>query len=148
MYFQGSTTTSTGFAQLAREAETIIERLEFEINGQIVNGGCSQYNQLWSIIADSSIGEDAANRLSVLQNATDQAIPTANMTNQQFVIQNYLGFWGSAKPSVLDSNLLGNCRLRITLAQNSILTTRAAATNAQQHLLQYRLYLNRRRNFL
>ncbi|PNH09167.1 hypothetical protein TSOC_004216 [Tetrabaena socialis] len=111
--------------------EMVIERLEVEINGQLIGSGCSMYNQLWSIIADTTLGEDVTNRRKVLQGSSDiVAAPTANITNQQFAIQNWLGFLGSCKPSILDTSILGNVRLRLTLAGPQILAMSAAGAGA------------------
>ncbi|KAG2443970.1 hypothetical protein HYH02_009171 [Chlamydomonas schloesseri] len=122
MFFKGTTSTTARFAVLPRNIETILERVEIEANGQIIQVGSSMYNQLWQIIADTSMGEDVTNRRRILQGAGDIATaPTANQTNVQFAIQNWLGFLGSVKPSVLDTSLIGNVRLRLTLAQPVIL---------------------------
>ncbi|GIL71523.1 hypothetical protein Vretifemale_1889 [Volvox reticuliferus] len=56
MFFKGATSTTAGFAVFPRNIECLIERLEVEINGQIVNTGCAYYNQLWQILADTTFG--------------------------------------------------------------------------------------------
>jgi hypothetical protein len=135
-FFTGSTVGTGGTAQFPRNIESIIERLELEINGQLVSGGCSGYNQLWNIIADTSLGEDCTNRRKILQGSTDVPVAgsIANQTNVQFAITNWLGPLGSMKPEVLDTNLLGNVRLRITLAPTSILTFGTNTTAATYSL--------------
>ncbi|KXZ46495.1 hypothetical protein GPECTOR_43g932 [Gonium pectorale] len=135
MFFKSSTTTTAGFAVLPRNIETILERVEVEANGQIIQIGSSMYNQLWQIIADTSLGEDVTNRRKILQGANDiAAAPTANQTNLQFAIQNWLGFLGSVKPSVLDTSLIGNVRLRLTLAQPVILAKSPTCTGENYSL--------------
>ena len=136
MFFKGSTTTTAGFAVLPRNCETILERVEVEANGQIIQVGSSMYNQLWQIIADTSIGEDVTNRRRrILQGASDiAAAPSANQTNVQFAIQNWLGFLGSVKPSILDTSLIGNVRLRLTLAQPVILAKSPTCTGENYSL--------------
>ena len=59
-YFEGATTaTGTGaFAVFPRNIESVIERLEVEINGQLISPGCAQYAQLWNIVSDTTMGED------------------------------------------------------------------------------------------
>lgn len=128
MYFNLTTTTTAGFCAPAKNIEALIERVEVEINGQIINGGCNYYNQLWNTIVDTSFGQDVTNRRSVLQNGGFQPIPTANITSQQFAIQNWLGFVGSVAPNVISTDLLGNVRLRITLTSPATLISTAAAT--------------------
>lgn len=129
-FFTGTTTTSAGFANFPRNIECIIERLEVEINGQIINGGCQSYNQLWQIISDTTFGNDVRNRRSILQNGADVGVPAANQTNVQYAIQNWLGFLGSVSPNIIDTSLLGNVRVRITLSTPAILVQSAAATGA------------------
>jgi hypothetical protein len=145
-WFKGSTTTTANFATFPRNIESIIERVEVEINGQLVSGGCAGYNHLFNIIADTTFGEDCTNRRRILQNAAlpvDIATglpipPTANispLSPNQYAITNWLGFLGSVKPEILDTNLLGNVRIRITLAPADVLVSSAtAATNAAYSL--------------
>ena len=112
-----STSTTSGFAAAPRGYEGLIERLEVEINGTIVSGSCQYLNQLYQIIFDTTTGTDCANRRAILQNgSTVQSVPTANTTNAPLAIYNWLGFVGSVAPNILDTTLLGNVRLRITLS--------------------------------
>jgi hypothetical protein len=134
-WFKGTTTTTNsgasppGFATFARNIESIIERVEVEINGQLISGGCASYNQLFNIIADTTFGEDCTNRRKILQNAGDVVAPAANVSAVQYAITNWLGFLGSVKPEVLDTNLLGNVRIRITLAPTDILVATGAVSS-------------------
>ena len=123
MYFNGTTTTTTGFANFPRNIETLIERLEVEINGQIINGGCQAYNQLFQAISDTSFGNDVRNRRSVLQSGADAVVPAGNVANWPYAIQTWLGFISSVSPNILDTSLLGNVRLRITLTNTGALVT-------------------------
>lgn len=126
-YFEGTTTATTNTCSFPRNIESIIERLELEVNGQLISGGCQFYNHLWNIIADTTFGDDVTNRRKILQNATDKAASGANETSVPFTIANWLGPLGSMKPEVLDTNLLGNVRLRITLASPNVLISSATA---------------------
>ena len=113
MFFTGSTTTTAGSAIFSRNIETIIDRLEVEINGQLISSGCSMINQLYQILYDLQCGTDARNRRCVLQNGNDiTAAPTANQTNVPFMIQNWLGFISSAAPNHINTGILGNVRVR------------------------------------
>jgi hypothetical protein len=127
MYFTLSTSTTAGFCAPPKNIEGLIERLEIEINGQIINGGCNYYNQLWSTIVDTSFGQDVTNRRSVLQNGGFQQVPTSNTTNQQCAIQNWLGFIGSVAPNIISTDVLGNVRLRLTLTSPAALISNSSA---------------------
>jgi hypothetical protein len=125
-YFEGTTSATTNSCTFPRGIESLIERVEIEINGQSISAGCAGYNHLWNIISDTTLGEDVTNRRKILQNATDVVVPTQNVTTAvPFTITNWLGFLGSCKPEVLDTNLLGNVRIRITLASPSVLVSSA-----------------------
>jgi hypothetical protein len=131
MFFTGSTTTTAGSAVFSRNIETIIDRLEVEINGQLISTGCSMINQLYQILYDLQCGTDARNRRCVLQNANDiSAAPTANQTNVPFMIQNWLGFISSAAPNHINTGILGNVRIRLTMASPSVLVQSSTATGA------------------
>lgn len=136
-FFRGRTTTSSGNAAFPRNIECIIERLEVEINGQLVGQGCQFYNHLWEIISDTTMGEDVVNRRRILQNGANNIGPgsTADATSKQYAIQNWLGFLGSAKPNVLDTSLLGNVRIRITLSSPAVLV-KQLATAGESYLLE------------
>ena len=53
-----------------RNAESIVQRCDLEINGQVI-GGFSNYNQLFNIIADTSFGADCHNRRKIVQSGGD-----------------------------------------------------------------------------
>jgi hypothetical protein len=134
-FFRASTSTATNFCTLPRNIETLIERVEIEINGQLISPGCANYSHLFQIISDTTMGEDCVNRRGLLQGAFNVAAPTANLTNVPYTICNWLGFLGSAQPTVLDTNLLGNVRIRITLANTNVLVSSATAATGASYSL-------------
>ena len=62
----------------------------------------------------------------MLQNGDGVNNPASNRAATQFCISNWLGFLGSAKPEVLDTGILGNVRVRITLAPTNVLIMKEA----------------------
>jgi hypothetical protein len=149
-YFEAATTTSapaTNSCVFPRNIETLIERVEIEVNGQLISPGCANYSHLFQIISDTSFGEDCTNRRGLLQNGLNIGIPVDNggsigtitagafVSGVPFTISNWLGFLGSAQPTVLDTNLLGNVRVRITLANTNVLVSSATAATAATYLL-------------
>ena len=122
MFFNGSTTSTGGFSCFSSGIESVIERLEVELNGNIVSTGCSFANHLYKILFDTQCGSGARTRRSILQNAADGVLPAADVKDVPYCIQTWLGFIGSLSPGVLDTSLVGNCRLRITLANSACLT--------------------------
>lgn len=120
----------------------MIERVEVEVNGQLISPGCANYSHLWQIINDTTMGQDCQVRRSILQNAGNVAAPAANVGTiasltggTPFTICNWLGFLGSAQPTVLDTNLLGNVRIRITLANANVLVSSATAVTGATYAL-------------
>lgn len=134
-YFEGTTSATTNTCSFPRNIESLIERIELEVNGQLISGGCSGYNHLWNIIADTSFGDDVTNRRKILQNSTDKVASAGNDGAIPFAVTNWLGPLGSMKPEVLDTNLLGNVRLRITLASTSVLISSATAVVGPSYTL-------------
>ena len=131
MFANFSTTTATGFAAAPRGFKGLIERLEVEINGTIVSGSCQYLNQLYQIIFDTTTGTDCANRRAILQNGSvTQSIPTANATNQPLAIYNL----GSVAPNIIDTTIMGNVRVRVTLSNAGTLIQSANATGAAFNL--------------
>lgn len=119
--------TTTGNSDLPRNVEGILQRVETEINGQIVNGGANDINQLWQIISDTSFGEDVTNRRKILQKGTDATVPAASVsTATQCAIQTFLGFTSSVP--IVNTRVLGNVRLRLTLAPASVMVKAAGVT--------------------
>ena len=108
MSFTGA---STG-AALPKHCESLIQRVDLEVNGSVISG-CSHYNQLFNIIADTSFGTDTFNRRKILQNSTDVTVGTGTAATP-FAIVNWLTL-NSFQPAILDTKLLGQVRLRITL---------------------------------
>ena len=128
------------------QAESIISRLAIEVNGQtLVN--ITNYNVLFHALLYMSATDDyqlqrkaaQANTQTGSAGGTCQRVPTANAggntatTTRQHVIDSWLGFLGSAKPNFIDTSLLGNVRISITLAGSDMVGgDTAGATNTYQ----------------
>ena len=134
MFFTGSTTSTGGFSCFSRNIESVIERIEVEVAGNIVSTGCSFLNHFYQILYDTQCGSDAKNRRSILQNGADGVLPSADVKDVQYCIQNFPGFIDSLSPGIIDTSLVGNCRLRFTLANSQCLISTAANTSANYTL--------------
>jgi hypothetical protein len=147
-YFEGYTGSATNSCTFPRNIETLIDRVEVEINGQLISPGCANYSHLFQVVADTTMGEDCTNRRGLLQNGLNVDAPSANVggsaagaaintasVGQPFTVCNWLGFLGSAQPVVLDTNLLGNVRVRITLANTNVLVSSATAVTGATYSL-------------
>ena len=123
MHFEMTTSASGGtsnFAVPSKNIESIIDKISVEINGSSLQSA-NNLNQVYNLLLPISGGTDLKNKRSVYANGGDVSSPTANLTNEHFCIQNWLGFLGSVKPDVIDTSLLGNVRLTIQLANGNVL---------------------------
>jgi hypothetical protein len=132
MHFKGTTTASpSGGAKFPKHIESIISKIVLEINGQTI-GSCQNLSDLYNIMYNLQQGSDLKGKRALYQNGkgfpsgisggTDSAVP--------FKIHNFLGFLSSVQPSVLDTALLGSCRVHIYLEGGNVLIGEAPATSA------------------
>eukprot|EP01046_Picozoa_sp_COSAG06_P064953 COSAG06_NODE_15738_length_1048_cov_144.984194_1_plen_270_part_10 len=134
------------------QAESIINRLAIEVNGQtLVN--LTNYNVLFHALLYMSATDDYQLQRKAAQCNTQtgsaggacQRIQTADggtnnaaTTTRQHVIDSWVGFLGSAKPNFIDTSLLGNVRITITLAGADMVGgNHAASINSYQLTDQY-----------
>eukprot|EP01046_Picozoa_sp_COSAG06_P036758 COSAG06_NODE_4083_length_4593_cov_1.575211_5_plen_440_part_00 len=125
---------ANGNIDLPINAESVISRLAVEVNGQtLVN--ITNYNVLFHALLYMTSTEDYQQQRLVAQaNTTDGTAPGTSETvaanaaavTREHVIDSWVGFIGSAKPNFLDTSLLGNVRISITLAGADIITGNAA----------------------
>ena len=122
--------------------EGLISRLAVEVNGQTLCN-LTNYNDLFHLLMNMTATEDyqrqrmvaqsnvsgdhggnAANNTGDRGNGTAQTLVAADAgaeSTRHHVIDTWVGFLGSAKPNFIDTSLLGNVRISITLAPGDIL---------------------------
>lgn len=139
----GSTSGATGAGNAVRfpkHVESLIDSIQVEINGTIVDSGFLQYYQLNKIYMDYFTGVDKNNTLRSLMQNGDLTITGAVSgstvvdgldTNINLCFNSFLGFL-SAKCPVIDTSILGQVRVLFRLAPNSVLLTKGTATPAYQ----------------
>ena len=117
--------------------EALINRLAVEVNGQTLSN-IQNYNVLFHMLLYMSATEDYQRQRCLSQSnmATDatngRAVHIAAAANaaartRHHVIDSWLGFLGTAKPSFIDTSLLGNVRITITLAGAEVINGNHAA---------------------
>lgn len=119
-------------AAAPQNAEAIIERLAIEVNGQtLVN--LTNYNMLFHALLYMTATDDyvRSRRVAQTNNSSNEASGTSKeftgaagaggSETRSHVIDSWLGFLGSAKPNFIDTSLLGNVRITITLAPATII---------------------------
>lgn len=127
--FKLSTSASGGtnnFATINQNSESLIEKITVEINGMSLHS-CANLNYVYSAVVPVTAGTDMKTKRAVYSAGGDVANPTANLDNEHFVWQNWLGFLGSVSPDVIDTSLLGTVKINITLANANCLV-KAATT--------------------
>ena len=131
----------TGAAHLPINAESVISRLAVEVNGQtLVN--LTNYNVLYHALLYMTATEDYQRQRKVAQcntrsgqnSGTCQESDNAAQIREH-VIDTWVGFLGSAKPNFIDTSLLGNVRISITLAGADMVGGDAAAGKANSYQL-------------
>ena len=116
-------------------AESVISRLAVEVNGQtLVN--LTNYNVLYHALLCMTATEDYQRQRMVAQSNTrsGQASGTCQASDnaaqiREHVVDTWVGFLGSAKPNFIDTSLLGNVRITITLANTDIIGGDTAAND-------------------
>lgn len=135
------TTTATGGTNAVvlppKHIETIIGQLSYDLNGQVVGGGCQEYGQLFKLLADWTFGQEKQN----LRRIVAQGVPNngttypdlstapgagVTCTATPFAITNWLGLM-QCDPQVVDMSTLGDLRLYLRLAPNNVLITHSSA---------------------
>jgi hypothetical protein len=118
-------------------AEALINRLAVEVNGQTLSN-IQNYNVLFHMLLYMSATEDyqrqrCLNQSNMAADATNgqavhiAAAADATARTRHHVIDSWLGFLGTAKPSFIDTSLLGNVRITITLAGPEVINGDDAA---------------------
>ena len=113
--------------------EALISRLAIEVNGQTLCN-LTNYNVLYHTLLYLSATEDYQRQRMVAQsNSSDSAagaavdIAAGATRTEEHVIDSWVGFLGTAKPNFIDTSLLGNVRITITLASSEVMTGDDAA---------------------
>eukprot|EP01049_Picozoa_sp_SAG25_P012661 SAG25_NODE_1762_length_2378_cov_25.470731_5_plen_454_part_00 len=125
-------TTAEQAAVLPINCEALISRLAVEVNGQtLVN--IQNYNALFHALLYMTATEDYQLQRRVAQSngaytkegrefdGQAERLHAGGTITKDHVIDSWVGFLGSAKPNFIDTSLLGNVRITITLAGPEII---------------------------
>lgn len=138
----GTTTATAGTAPTVvfpKHVETLIDSIQCEVNGTLIDSGFLGYNQLHKLYMDYLAGIDKNSTMRALMQQGDLTAlghttvanagsPTqafANVvgrthTNLPIVFNSFLGFL-SAKCPIIDTSILGQVRVLVKLAPASVL---------------------------
>jgi len=117
-------------ARFPKHVESLIESMQVEINGTLIDTGFLRYNQLHKIYMDYFAGKDKTATLrNLMQNGTvpstddDAAIADDSDTAKLLCFNTFLGFL-SAKCPVIDTSILGQVRVLMRVASNDVILTK------------------------
>jgi hypothetical protein len=139
MHFDASATEAggAGVARLPNKITSLIDRVEVLMGGITVQQGFNQYNSAVHIKENLSLNDDK--KYSARLTLNHEAIPRgasyvdgqnlapgttrheAYTDNPSFIIDEWIGFLGECEPQIIDSGLLPEMSIRITLAPDSVL---------------------------
>lgn len=135
----GSTTGATvpnNAVRFPKHVESLIDSIQVEINGTLIDSGFLGYYQLNKLYMDYFAGVDKNSTLRSLMQlgdltSTGSVVGTTVQdgldTNVRLCLNSFLGFL-SAKCPVIDTSILGQVRVLYRLAPNSVLITKGTAT--------------------
>jgi len=138
--FFNCTTASNGSegARIPNDTRSFIDRMAIYMGGVLVQNSFSNYNIL--VHAQKALGADRCTdttlthqeipRLTSYHNgATITNVESYTTPDVQLAITDFLGFLGSAEPSIIDTGLFPQITIEITLADNVIIPSILAAAD-------------------
>lgn len=146
--FSLGTTTATGGTNpsvvFPKHIETLIDSIQVEINGTLVDSGFLGYNQLHKLYMDYLAGIDKNSTMRSLMQQGDltalghttianagtptqafASVVSRTHTNLPIVFNSFLGFL-AAKCPIIDTSILGQVRVLVKLAPTSVLLVSGA----------------------
>lgn len=128
--FNASATTNGGAtARLPNDTRSFIDRMAIYMGGVLVQNSFSNYNVL--VHAQKALGADRCTDTTLTHQeivrvtsyhdgSTLTTSETYSTPDVQLAITDFLGFLGSAEPSIIDTGLFPQITIEITLADNVI----------------------------
>ena len=134
--FSASTTGVDAIARLPDDISTLIERVEVTSSGVQLAAGANFYNVLKQAMSalkgdscDPVLGHPSMVReRSYVDGAAKAGNEEYTGSSALFSIDKWEGFLGSSGPGILDSSLLGELVISLTLADNNVLSSSAGIT--------------------
>ena len=129
--FLASTTGTGAIARLPADISTLIDRVEITSSGVQLAAGANFYNVLKQAMTalkgdycDPVLGHSSMVRqISYVDGAAKTGNETYTGNAGLFSIDKWEGFLGSSGPGILDSSLMGELVISLTLADNNVLTS-------------------------
>jgi len=134
--FQATTAGVGAIARLPNDISTLIERVEITSSGVSLASGANFYNVLKQAMTalkgdycDPVLAHPAMVRsVSYVDGAAKAGNETYTGNQALFAIDKWEGFLGSSGPGILDSSLMGELVISLTLADNNVLSSSVGTT--------------------
>ena len=147
LHFKAKTTgDATNMVGFPKYMQSLIDTLDIYVNGQNVQH-IARYNQLYNLLQDWKVGYNekvkklgSNNDPSVLFTMDNTGVITKKNTyadltdvayntfDQDYVIDDWVGFLGSSQPSIIDTNLFGSIEIQMRLAPADVCWVATAGT--------------------
>jgi hypothetical protein len=114
------TSSNVVYGKLPQNVSSLLARVEVYVNGVSVQQGASEYNTVAQILRNAQSNIDKAN-------STDRALSHSYITNdnanddETLCISQWNGFLGENSTRYLNTGLLGQIQVRLTMAPTSVL---------------------------
>ena len=118
-------------------AQALIQRMEVYVNGVQVTQGCIEYNTAFrlqrnaKVNTSKSLSIDSAVQNSILDSGEWANAQYANANvgqDLQMIVSDWLGLFEAPSTRFLDTGLVGLITVRLTLADNNVLTPKVVGT--------------------
>lgn len=120
--------TGTGAeASFGRDTASMIRNVQVQVGGQTVQH-LNSYGTVWQALKQSTMSTSASDSNKWLEFDVDTPTPSSNQTATPFVIRNWLGFF-QASPSIIDTSLLGEIVISLTIETDPLKYCTNAATS-------------------
>jgi hypothetical protein len=116
---------ATCFAKLPNDAaQTLIQRVEVNLNGVAIQQGAQEWNTLYQMkkLSKSCIDRNTSVDRAVAHSEVNSA--DATEPDETLVVQDWCGFLNENSTRFLSTDVWGQIQVRITLAPNSVLVLR------------------------
>ena len=118
--------TSSNLSMFPSNMQSLIERVEVYINGVQIMNGAAQYNTICNVLKIGRSNNDRNDSIEAClskSHVTDQAgtLTSQPLPNESCIIDKWYGFLGETSTRFLDTSLLGQIQVRITLATEKVM---------------------------
>lgn len=134
---------SANKAAFGRDTASMIRNVQIQVGGQTIQN-LNQYNLVWQALKQLTMSPQTSNNSSYLEFDSPPLVPSADQKpgtgdGVPFVIRQWLGFF-QASPSIIDTSLLGEIVVSLTIETDRFLYSVADSSNVAVTLTLKQLF--------